>query len=112
MLHLSSFILKATSSDESYTLSLHDALPIFTELGRSCVVGAKVPEAMKDELEFCKASRKLTLDLHCLRSEEHTSERQSHVNLVCRLLLENKKCISRVVPDTAVLVATHLQTSM
>src|SRR5438477_6774168 len=26
------------------------------------------------------------------RSEEHTSELQSHVNLVCRLLLEKKKC--------------------
>jgi len=36
---------------------------MYTELGRSCVVGAKVPQAMKDELEFCKASRKLTLDL-------------------------------------------------
>src|SRR5690242_21520449 len=29
-----------------------------------------------------------------LRSEEHTSELQSHVNLVCRLLLEKKKKIS------------------
>src|SRR5438477_7716996 len=29
--------------------------------------------------------------LRCLRSEEHTSELQSHVNLVCRLLLEKKK---------------------
>src|SRR6266480_5333440 len=29
--------------------------------------------------------------LHQLRSEEHTSELQSHVNLVCRLLLEKKK---------------------
>src|SRR4051812_49883913 len=28
---------------------------------------------------------------HLLRSEEHTSELQSHVNLVCRLLLEKKK---------------------
>src|SRR5690242_21097459 len=28
------------------------------------------------------------------RSEEHTSELQSHVNLVCRLLLEKKKCIT------------------
>src|SRR4051812_49997452 len=28
------------------------------------------------------------------RSEEHTSELQSHVNLVCRLLLEKKKTIS------------------
>ena len=36
---------------------------MYTELGRSCVVGAKVPQAMKDELEFCKASRKFTLDL-------------------------------------------------
>src|SRR5438477_8705053 len=27
----------------------------------------------------------------CARSEEHTSELQSHVNLVCRLLLEKKK---------------------
>src|SRR5260370_23651576 len=26
----------------------------------------------------------------CLRSEEHTSELQSHLNLVCRLLLEKK----------------------
>src|SRR5260370_8423500 len=29
--------------------------------------------------------------LHCWRSEEHTSELQSHLNLVCRLLLEKKK---------------------
>src|SRR4051812_49895518 len=31
------------------------------------------------------------LTLHSVRSEEHTSELQSHVNLVCRLLLEKKK---------------------
>src|SRR5260370_23044443 len=31
----------------------------------------------------------------CLgRSEEHTSELQSHLNLVCRLLLEKKKILS------------------
>ena len=35
---------------------------MYTELGRSCVVG-KVPQQMKDELDFCKASRKMTLDL-------------------------------------------------
>src|SRR5207237_8900355 len=29
----------------------------------------------------------------CSRSEEHTSELQSHLNLVCRLLLEKKKYI-------------------
>src|SRR5438477_2824115 len=33
----------------------------------------------------------------CLsRSEEHTSELQSHVNLVCRLLLEKKKIATRI----------------
>src|SRR6266571_4423734 len=31
----------------------------------------------------------------CARSEEHTSELQSHVNLVCRLLLEKKKNVRR-----------------
>ena len=35
---------------------------MYTELGRSCVVG-KVPQAMKDELDFCKEARKFTLDL-------------------------------------------------
>jgi Xaa-Pro aminopeptidase len=35
---------------------------MYTELGRSCVVG-KVPQAMKDELEFCMESRRVTLDL-------------------------------------------------
>src|SRR5579864_7189828 len=45
-----------------------------------------------------RANRWLYLALHVvgavvlvyLRSEEHTSELQSHVNLVCRLLLEKK----------------------
>src|SRR5260370_13877577 len=32
-----------------------------------------------------------TLDGYVNRSEEHTSELQSHLNLVCRLLLEKKK---------------------
>src|SRR5882762_11844797 len=33
-------------------------------------------------------------DIACARSEEHTSELQSHLNLVCRLLLEKKKKIN------------------
>src|SRR6266571_4055939 len=32
------------------------------------------------------------------RSEEHTSELQSHVNLVCRLLLEKKKLVPSIIP--------------
>src|SRR5260370_10030654 len=34
--------------------------------------------------------------LAILRSEEHTSELQSHLNLVCRLLLEKKKYLTRL----------------
>src|SRR5260370_15444955 len=37
--------------------------------------------------------RSLSLACSCLRSEEHTSELQSHLNLVCRLLLEKKKIV-------------------
>jgi len=36
---------------------------MYTELGRSCVVRAKVPQEMKDELAFCMEARKFTLDL-------------------------------------------------
>src|SRR5260370_19012793 len=35
-----------------------------------------------------------------LRSEEHTSELQSHLNLVCRLLLEKKKTEAKATPHT------------
>src|SRR5260370_37686399 len=38
-----------------------------------------------------KHRRMLLLDADAMRSEEHTSELQSHLNLVCRLLLEKKK---------------------
>src|SRR6266480_2843092 len=43
--------------------------------------------AMRDELRGHFDTR----DRREIRSEEHTSELQSHVNLVCRLLLEKKK---------------------
>jgi len=36
---------------------------MYTELGRSCVVGTKVPQEMKDELAFCMEARRFTLDL-------------------------------------------------
>jgi Xaa-Pro aminopeptidase len=49
---------------DAYALLVEDSGPggMYTELGRTCVLG-KVPQAMKDELEFVKASRKLTLDM-------------------------------------------------
>src|SRR6266571_9459821 len=68
------FFFNDTATTEIYTLSLHDALPI-SSAGGICF----------DELDAGFMIRKLP------RSEEHTSELQSHVNLVCRLLLEKKK---------------------
>src|SRR5260370_28195401 len=44
-----------------------------------------------DYLHSCIDITGLQLNLQRLRSEEHTSELQSHLNLVCRLLLEKKK---------------------
>src|SRR5690242_21212999 len=38
-----------------------------------------------------QSSEKMKVRMLLVRSEEHTSELQSHVNLVCRLLLEKKK---------------------
>src|SRR5260370_17426521 len=37
-----------------------------------------------------------------IRSEEHTSELQSHLNLVCRLLLEKKKQFPYTLPSPAI----------
>src|SRR6266480_7595238 len=68
------FFFNDTATTEIYTLSLHDALPICT--GISCS-----PRTRPSPRHFRH------------RSEEHTSELQSHVNLVCRLLLEKKKKI-------------------
>src|SRR5438477_5111485 len=42
-----------------------------------------------------RLGKRLPAPIKSQRSEEHTSELQSHVNLVCRLLLEKKKHISR-----------------
>src|SRR5947209_12667212 len=93
-----------------YTLSLHDALPIFSlGIARSTfeqhlnraehhVVRAMLPMVRVrtgredgEALEvYSKFSRELGLYVE-LRSEEHTSELQSRQYLVCRLLLEKKK---------------------
>src|SRR5438552_14619947 len=74
------FFFNDTATTEIYTLSLHDALPIWlarTELPEDIEVG--------DRLVWTDAGA------YHLRSEEHTSELQSPDHLVCRLLLEKKK---------------------
>src|SRR5436189_4492479 len=71
------FFFNDTATTEIYTLSLHDALPIF-----GCG-GFRIDLAVVD----AEAPGRYLLG----RSEEHTSELQSPMYLVCRLLLEKKK---------------------
>src|SRR5438445_1107479 len=74
-----SFLLNAAAPTETYTLSLHDALPIF------CWFVYENPgDHVMEGVMFTGAG-----EHH--RSEEHTSELQSRQYLVCRLLLEKKK---------------------
>src|SRR3712207_8712297 len=98
------FFFNDTATTEIYTLSLHDALPIFVlrvvELGDGSVgfhAGKDTADARKDNR--CRPAARVQL---CQgigargrtdgpRSEEHTSELQSRQYLVCRLLLEKKK---------------------
>src|SRR2546423_14820105 len=80
-----------TATTESYTLSLHDALPISLTLER-CRTRAAQERAIA-VLEFKLDVLWQINDAMALaygRSEEHTSELQSLAYLVCRLLLENK----------------------
>src|SRR5690348_17745734 len=87
---MSDFFFNATATTEIYTLSLHDALPIFRCRVRS-LARAVVELARHCP---CRAPRR---HRRADRSEEHTSELQSPVHLVCRLLLEKKKTFLRVI---------------
>src|ERR1017187_10958809 len=69
------FFFNDTATTEIYTLSLHDALPISSRSNAICT---------SFSMSWPKAN---SLN----RSEEHTSELQSPMYLVCRLLLEKKK---------------------
>src|SRR5438093_9259228 len=71
------FFFNDTATTEIYTLSLHDALPIFDAV--DLPVSADLEDGFAADTDGVA------------RSEEHTSELQSLTNLVCRLLLEKKK---------------------
>src|SRR5476649_2728917 len=73
-----SFLFNDAATTEIYTLSLHDALPI-----SPATRGARAAGRLRPPLRASGISRGG-------RSEEHTSELQSHSELVCRLLLEKK----------------------
>src|SRR2546430_8463589 len=78
------FFFNDTATTEIYTLSLHDALPIYSGPG-----GAPEPLCREGILGRVSAPRTGRAKRDH-RSEEHTSELQSQSNLVCRLLLEKK----------------------
>src|SRR5438876_5750437 len=79
------FFFNDPATTEIYTLSLHDALPISSRSTRSCARCARRTDACTLCMKRGRAGS---------RSEEHTSELQSPVHLVCRLLLEKKKKIN------------------
>src|SRR2546429_6133557 len=75
------FFFNDTATTEIYTLSLHDALPISPRRRR--------PSHLRPLQRPTRNPRQR------LRSEEHTSELQSRLHLVCRLLLEKKNSCGR-----------------
>src|SRR5699024_12790896 len=99
------FIFTDTSTNDIYTLSLHDALPISPEIknGWSLVkikgFGIVHSEIFTRQGKSPSVKFPRILGIECVgiiekttdRSEEHTSELQSRFDLVCRLLLEKKK---------------------
>src|SRR5207244_12205682 len=74
------FFFNTPPPTENYTLSLHDALPIY---------GARQEDLRGRGAPWSRPDPEDHRQIH--RSEEHTSELQSPDHLVCRLLLEKKK---------------------
>src|SRR3712207_7523888 len=94
------FFFNDTATTEIYTLSLHDALPIYLERARGMERDlAVVAQHLPARQLLHRARRRLghrllereAVAADEVRSEEHTSELQSRQYLVCRLLLEKKR---------------------
>src|SRR3712207_7337357 len=133
------FFFNDTATTEIYTLSLHDALPIWLVVvcNPNDPTGEHMPVAELDELLRALPERVVVLldealadyksaeprdaALSLLRSEEHTSELQSRQYLVCRLLLEKKTNIhlegrrrldhTKLKPQTGILCTTSVMGS-
>src|SRR5690606_40121204 len=105
-----SFLHTHPPTSEFYTLSLHDALPIFLARraipsssrrlllllpvsgpGKRTEASPCTTPAPRAQPPATRGTVRLVTRAHAMRSEEHTSELQSRENLVCRLLLEKKK---------------------
>src|SRR3712207_7516388 len=99
------FFFNDTATTEIYTLSLHDALPIYRKTPKKAAASGWIGSALEyyDFFIYAQAAALVFPTIFfpsdnpqvgivaSFRSEEHTSELQSRQYLVCRLLLEKKK---------------------
>src|SRR2546422_6256190 len=91
------FFFNDTATTEIYTLSLHDALPISTagSFRTPCRPRHHASPLARAGRRRVDARDLLLPSARTNRSEEHTSELQSRLHLVCRLLLGKKKQVPR-----------------
>src|SRR2546425_9339473 len=89
------FFFNDTATTEIYTLSLHDALPIYTHSQGALLFDFILLALILTAFFIGRLLLEYIMDSMALesRSEEHTSELQSLAYLVCRLLLEKKKIL-------------------
>src|SRR5438270_8019928 len=92
------FFFNDTATPEIYTLSLHDALPIYRHR-HDVGIGDRGQVDVPDAVGVFGGDG---------RSEEHTSELQSQSNLVCRLLLEKKKIKKKMMIHTKHKLTRHV----
>src|SRR5437763_17214835 len=96
LIHCIFFFFNDRAPNQIYTLSLHDALPILNSFSWPSIL-VLIHSAFKYSAIILRAGSRLPRPVrrhqkyHSSRSEEHTSELQSPMYLVCRLLLEKKK---------------------
>src|SRR5205085_12487631 len=126
------FLSTDSSTTELYTLSLHDALPICRtsvwlpegevprsrpDARRQLRAGAHRLDGLRGRLDAAHdrrpdhSRRGHPAAAARQRSEEHTSELQSHSNLVCRLLLEKKKKLAAPGGGVAAAASPRLERS-
>src|SRR5256884_6050363 len=94
---LSIFFFNDTATTEIYTLSLHDALPICSCSIPVCrSAGTARCSRRRWPSRWCSSSSSGRGAGTRRRSEEHTSELQSRLHLVCRLLLAKKNRVIQI----------------
>src|SRR2546430_11212352 len=101
---ISIFFFNDTATTEIYTLSLHDALPIYDDHLRRRCDRPRHPLPREHAPVVGRQRHRGRI-----RSEEHTSELQSQSNIVCRLLLEKKKNTSNM-PSCSQYALTYADT--